>query len=273
MQLCEPRLLRQDDHILTHLACNERCVVCADASEVAGLNPDHLAALQFAERVNSASLSLQLHAAANDRAKVAAAADALQQLLRHPKPASPATTNGGIPAGSSGGSLAKPAAEGSRDNATTTVHLLLVAAMAAGIDARSAPLRLRTAVMPGAVGEEDTAGGGGDGSGGADVAWVRHQQRLYFDVVARESATAGRGRANRLLGVLKLFANIHSGSGSSSSSSSSYGSNSSSKGSRDEDSLISRRGPAHEAWHRRQRMAPLYRWVHPPLSRHGACAS
>ena len=241
MQLCEPRLLRQDDHILTHLACNERCVVCADASEVAGLNPDHLAALQFAERVNSASLSLQLHAAANDRAKVAAAADALQQLLRHPKPASPATTNGGIPAGSSGGSLAKPAAEGSRDNATTTVHLLLVAAMAAGIDARSAPLRLRTAISLGGVGEEDTAGGGG--AGGPDVAWLRHQQHLYFGLVARESGGGGGGWGNRLLVALKLFANVHS-----------------SNGSRDGDSLIGRRGPAHEAWHRRQRMAPLYRW-------------
>ncbi|EFN60184.1 hypothetical protein CHLNCDRAFT_133698 [Chlorella variabilis] len=128
-----------------------RAVLAADVSEVAALNPAYLSALQFAEHGESAALSQQLHAAANDPRAAAAAAAALR---RHREGA-------GAPALPAGGGDA-------------TVQLLLMSAMVAGIDAKQAPLRLKSAAA---------AEGGGAGPEAAallgDLTWLRQQQRMY----------------------------------------------------------------------------------------------
>ena len=143
----------------------------ADASQVAGLRPQYLAALQFAEHAESAELAARLHAAANDARATAKAQAALQQLLAHPERAS-----GVLPpadrSGRGGGG-----ASGSRD---ATVQLLLMAALAGGVDARTAPLRLRP------------ADGGDDAAAAADLAWLRDQQRMY---AAKAGLPSGSGAA------------------------------------------------------------------------------
>jgi hypothetical protein len=143
-----------------------RAVLAADAAEVEGLNPTYLAALQFEEHAESAVLSQRLYAAANDPAAAAAAQAALQQLLQHPESAASI-----LPASGANESASSDA----------TVNLLLMSALAAGIDVKSAPLRLRPVSA-----SADVA---------ADVRWLRRQQQLYAAKLQRwvRSTEGGKG--------------------------------------------------------------------------------
>lgn len=142
---------------------------------MAGLRPHYLAALQFAEHSESAELAAQLHAAANDARATARAQAALQQLLAHPEQA---------------GSILPPSDRSGRGDRDATVQLLLMAALAGGVDARTAPLRLRPA---------DSA----DPAAAADLSWLRAQQRMY----AAKAGLPSGSRAAGGLGAAKASAN------------------------------------------------------------------
>ena len=200
-----------------------------DASQVAGLDAAYLSALQWEEHPQSAALARQLHAAANDASAVGLAAAALQRLVHHPEEAGSALP---APAGSGRGEAGSPrgdgpggAASGSGGGGGTDapmVHLLLMASMAAGIDARTAPLQLAAARVLDSP--EGAAAAAGSEAGGAalqaDLRWLRHQQALY---AAKLAPLAGDGT---------------SGAGSSADGGGGGGASS---------------------WQVQQRMAPLYR--------------
>ncbi|PSC68550.1 E3 ubiquitin-ligase synoviolin [Micractinium conductrix] len=206
-----------------------RAVLTADASQVAGLDAAYLSALQWEEHPQSAALARQLHAAANDASAVGLAAAALQRLVHHPEEAGSALP---APAGSGRGEAGSPrgdgpggAASGSGGGGGTDapmVHLLLMASMAAGIDARTAPLQLAAARVLDSP--EGAAAAAGSEAGGAalqaDLRWLRHQQALY---AAKLAPLAGDGT---------------SGAGSSADGGGGGGASS---------------------WQVQQRMAPLYR--------------
>jgi hypothetical protein len=142
----------------------------ADASEVAGLNPARLAALQFAEHPETAALSQQLHAAANDPRASAAAAAALRRY-REGGPGAALPSGGGA----------------------ATVQLLLMSAMVAGVDAKQAPLRLKSAdavmrtldVSASAASSSNVAAEAA--ALASDLGWLRRQQHLY----ARKAGLGG----------------------------------------------------------------------------------
>ncbi|KAL4421914.1 hypothetical protein ABPG77_005198 [Micractinium sp. CCAP 211/92] len=200
-----------------------RAVMAADAGQVAGLDPAYLSALQYEEHPQSAALAAQLHAAANNPAASAAAAKALQQLLQHPEQAGSI-----LPAAGS-------EAERVQGRDKSMVHLLLMASMAAGIDAKAAPLQLRASAVLAAKPSPGAAEAGGEAALAAvrrDLEWLRRQQALYAAKLTPTAADAG------------------SAGGASRSSNASSG------------SRWAGFGRASSSWQQQQRMAPLYRLLH-----------
>ena len=159
-----------------------RAVLAADAAQVEGLNPAYLAALQFEEHAESAVLTQRLHAVANDPAAAAAGQAALQQLLQHPDRAASI-----LPASGADESVSSDA----------TVNLLLMSALAAGIDVQTAPLQLRPAAAPADV--------------AADVRWLRRQQQLYAGKLQRwvSSTEGGRGSWQEQQRMASLYRLLH----------------------------------------------------------------
>ncbi|KAL4437436.1 hypothetical protein ABPG75_004575 [Micractinium tetrahymenae] len=204
-----------------------RAVLAADASQVAGLYPAYLSALQYEEHPQSAALAAQLHAAANDPAAAAAAAKALQQLLRHPEQAGSI-----LPAAGSPGEK-----EAGRDK--SMVHLLLMASMAAGIDAKAAPLQLKAVAV---LASKHAAAAGTAAKDAAalaaaqrDLRWLRRQQALYAAKLVPPSSSEEGGIG-------------------SSFSTSNGSSNGGSSGGR-----WAGGGYTTSSWQQQQRMVPLYR--------------
>lgn len=145
-------------------------MLLAGATSVVGLHPVRLAALQFAEHSESGALSKQLHSAANDPQASAAAAAALRQY-REGGPGALLPSGGGA----------------------STVQLMLMSAMVAGVDVKRAPLRLKPAdVMLQARNASAGAASSGDAAAAAaalasDLDWLRSQQHLY----ARQAGLQG----------------------------------------------------------------------------------
>lgn len=192
---------------------------------MAGLDPAYLSALQYEEHPQSAALAAKLHAAANDPAAAAAAAKALQQLVRHPEQAGSI-----LPAG--GGAAER---EAGRD--ASMVHLLLMASLAAGIDAKAAPFQLKASTVLAA--KEPPRGT--DASAHAaleatqrDLRWLRAQQALYAAKLA-PPAVLGEGPG------------VASSGG---------------KGGGSPGGWWAAGGGSAPSWHQQQRMAPLYRLLH-----------
>ncbi len=187
------------------------------------MDPAYLSALQYEEHPQSAALAAQLHAAANNPAASAAAAKALQQLLQHPEQAGSI-----LPAAGS-------KAERVQGRDKSMVHLLLMASMAAGIDAKAAPLQLRASAVLAAKPSPGAAEAGGEAALAAvrrDLEWLRRQQALYAAKLTPTATDAG------------------SAGGASRSSNASSG------------SRWAGFGRASSSWQQQQRMAPLYRLLH-----------
>lgn len=180
---------------------------------MAGLSPAYLAALQFTEHAESAALSRELHAAANNGRAWARAQSALQQLVAHPERAERLLPAAGAAARSGGGCAAGRRA---------TVQLLLMGAIAGGIDAKAAPLQLKPAA-------------GLDSAAAADLAWLRRQQVLYArKAQLADSALASGGSSDGESGA--------DGGGAAAANASAPA--------------------APPTWLQQQRMAPLYRLLH-----------
>ena len=202
----------------------------ADASQVAGLDPAFLSALQFVEHAESAELAQQLHAAANNPRAWADAQAMLQRLLPH---------SGDAQAGSQLAGMLEFNTAGRE----ATIRLLLMGAMVGGIDAKSAPLRLK----PTAAGAAGTAEL--DAAARADLEWLRTQQALY---AAKAELPAG----------LLLVGRQASSSGSSSDDAAAAAGKTTGSGRGGGGGNATSVTTVHLSWQQQQRMAPLYRLLH-----------
>lgn len=198
----------------------------AEASQVAGLDPAFLSALQFVEHAESAELAQQLHAAANNPRAWADAQAMLQRLLPH---------SGDAQAGSQLAGMLEFNTAGRE----ATIRLLLMGAMVGGIDAKSAPLRLK----PTAAGAAGAAGL--DAAARADLEWLRAQQALYAE------------KAELPAGLL-LVGRQASGSSSGDDAAAVAGKTTGGGRGGNATSVTT----VHLSWQQQQRMAPLYRLLH-----------
>ncbi len=201
----------------------------ADTSQVSGLDPAYLSALQFVEHAESAGLAQQLHAAANNARAWSEAQAMLQRLLPHSGDAQAGSQLAGMLELNTGGREA-------------TVRLLLMGAMVGGIDAKSAPLRLKA----GTAGAAGTAGL--DAALQADLEWLRTQQGLY---AAKAQLPAGL-----------LLGSHGRGSSSDGAAAAAQAAGSDSSGSEGGNATSAAGAASHLSWQQQQRMAPLYRLLH-----------
>lgn len=203
---------------------------------MSGLNPAYLSALQFVEHAESAELAQQLHAAANNPRAWSEAQAALQHLLPQ---SGDSQAGAGIQLAELLGSNT-----GGRE---ATVRLLLMGAIVGGIDAKSAPLRLK----PTAAGAAGAAGL--DAATRADVEWMRNQQALYA------------AKADLPGGLLLAGDSQGSGLGSGGEDAAGAGrtaAGSASSGGGGGNGTSAAAHALHLSWQQQQRMAPLYRLLH-----------